>query len=170
MIYTSTQCDYNGLKGDVLVLKGGDNMKSKNNKLGISIEYAIKESNKFKNDEYLQYLFSNLKEETLLITIDNKCEPTIFEDSDHSIPIINRDNRPTIIMSLDYKFWFSCFTKESDIPAEFKEIYEVKKIKFKDLVQICIESNDISGISINHKSTNGIRISKKILKFIITGI
>lgn len=142
-------------------------MKNKNNKLGIDIEYAIKEFNKSKNEEYLQYLFSVLKEESLLITIDKECEPTISEVSEHSIPVTNRDNTPTIIMTLDYKFWFSSFTKDKEIPAGFKDKYEIKEIKFKDLALMCLDSKDIAGISINHKSSNSIRIHKELLDGIL---
>lgn len=141
-------------------------MKNKNNKLGIDIDYAIREFKKNQNEEYLNYLLSNLKDETILITIDKDCVPTFSEISEHSMPIINRDDRPTVIMTMDYKFWYSSFTKEIDIPEGFKNKCEIKKIKFKDLVVMCLESKDIAGISINHKSKYGVCINKSILEIL----
>lgn len=139
-------------------------MKNKNNKLGIDIEYAIREFSKNKNEEYLQYLFETLKEESLIITVDKECQPTISEDSEHSIPIINKNNIPTVIMTMDCKFWFSCFTSDKEIPDGFKYKYQIKKIKFKELIDISLKENDIEGIAINHKNKNGVCITKTILE------
>lgn len=142
-------------------------MKNRNNLLGIDIDYAIREYKKFKNNEYLQYLLSNLKNETIFVTIDNNYDPIILEDGEYSIPIVKKDNSPTIVISQNYEFWFSSFTTIKEIPNGFKEIYEIKEIRLKDLVLMCMENENIAGITINHKNPNGIRIRKDLLNYVV---
>ena len=139
-------------------------MKSKNNQLGINIEYAIREYKKCRNVEYLGYLLKSLKNEPLLITVKPSDEVRISEVSETSVPIVSFDDIPSIVASDDNKFWISSFTDKDKIPVSFLENNVIVEVRLKDLIDKSLNLEHIEGISINHSSDTNINISNEILK------
>ena len=139
-------------------------MKSKNNQLGINIEYAIREYKKCRNVEYLGYLLKSLKNEPLLITVKPSDEVRISEVSETSVPIVSFDDIPSIVASDDNKFWISSFTDKDKIPVSFLENNVIVEVRLKDLMDKSLNLEHIEGISINHSSDTNINISNEILK------
>ena len=134
------------------------------NELKISIEYAIREYKKCRNEEYLGYLLKSLKNEPLLITVKPSDEVRISEISETSIPIISTDDTPTIVASDGNKFWISSFTDKDKIPVSFLKNNVVVEVRLKDLIDKSLNIENVEGISINHKSDTSINISNEILK------
>ena len=134
------------------------------NELKISIEYAIREYKKCRNEEYLGYLLKSLKNEPLLITVKPSDEVRISEISETSIPIVSFDDIPTIVASGGNKFWISSFTGKDKIPVSFLENNVVVEVRLKDLIDKSLNIENVEGISINHKSDTSINISNEILK------
>lgn len=146
-------------------------MVTKQNKLKIDIDYAIREYKLNRNEEYLAYLFVHLKKEPLLIALEKSENYSMGSDvQDSSIPRFNPDKFPTIVVSENNEFWFSCFTSYDKIPATFIEKYDIVETTLKDLIIETLSNNDISGLAINHKTTLNLNIRKDIfgifLKFI----
>ena len=139
-------------------------MKSKNNQLGINIEYAIREYKKCRNVEYLGYLLKSLKNEPLLITVKPSDEVRISEVSETSVPIVSFDDIPSIVASDGNKFWISSFTDKDKIPVSFLENNVIVEVRLKDLIDKSLNLEHIEGISINHSSDTNINISNEILK------
>ena len=136
----------------------------KNNELGISVEYAIREYKKYKNEEYLGYLLKSLINEPLFITVKPYDEIMISETSEISIPIVSSDRTPSIVVSDNNKFWLSSFTDKKKIPASFLKDNIIMEIGLKDLIDKSLTLEYIEGISINHKSDSNIDVSNEILR------
>ena len=106
----------------------------KNNELGISVECAIREYKKYRNEEYLGYLLKSLINEPLFITAKPYDEIMISETSETSIPVVAADKMPSIVVSDNNKFWLSSFTDKKKIPASFLKDNIIMEISLKDLI------------------------------------
>ena len=126
-----------------------------------NIEEFIKDYRKNRDDEHLSALILALREIELFVPL-YKEKIADYSEIDNKIKK-DSDVSPVIVATTDYKFWFSSFTKEENMPKSFLESYRIEKFKLKDLTIECLSQKDIEGVAINHSLNIHLFLDRKLL-------